>query len=268
MKKQVVRRGLDFTNLAFLDEESSLTTLGLMNSVSHRGRGKQRRQMLSPTSSNTSEEFIPPVLSNFPGIQVFSWERDRLLVAKEFTQTDVRAKDLPHELEDRINELPRFARTPEAMRGIFKAIISQSTAREEPNAPPIDIINTVDNVATPDYEFSYTNLMWRSELVGPLNLNDVQGCDCRGVCNPKTCACVARQGMLLNDEPDIKGGFIYDKNKRLRVHRYPIFECNALCGCDHELCRNRVVQNGRTVAINLKKTESKGWGRVLFSDHR
>jgi len=53
--------------------------------------------------------------------------------------------------------------------------------------------------------------------------------------------------------------FAYNKHGRLQIPGYPIFECNDLCGCGDE-CRNRVVQQGRKVPVNIGKTETKGWG--------
>ena len=41
-----------------------------------------------------------------------------------------------------------------------------------------------------------------------------------------------------------------------------IFECNDVCGCNKLLCKNRVVQNGLKVALQIVKCSNrhKGWG--------
>ncbi|KAK7692716.1 hypothetical protein QCA50_004349 [Cerrena zonata] len=264
VKKQVVRgvRGTqDMANLRMWDPRSRSPSVDSFNAIGRRTRGRPRKRGLSPSSSNTSSEgYAPSSLLDICGIEFFSWRRDGERVAKEFCQTTMLAKDLPHELVDYVNSLQPSMRTAETKRKIFKAIISKNTEQEEPNAPPIDIVNTVDNEPTPAYEFHYTNLMWHSENVGKPDFDALQGCGCRGVCNPKRCACAKRQREQLDYDPELKDyGFVYDKNKRLRVHQYPIFECNAFCGCDDD-CQNRVVQNGRKVAIELRKTEFKGWG--------
>lgn len=41
-----------------------------------------------------------------------------------------------------------------------------------------------------------------------------------------------------------------------------IFECNDVCGCNKLLCKNRVVQNGLRVALQIAECpiKTKGWG--------
>lgn len=41
-----------------------------------------------------------------------------------------------------------------------------------------------------------------------------------------------------------------------------IFECNDICGCNKLLCKNRVVQNGLRLALQIVRstTTTKGWG--------
>jgi hypothetical protein len=39
----------------------------------------------------------------------------------------------------------------------------------------------------------------------------------------------------------------------------PIYECNSNCQCGPN-CRNRVLQKGVTVVMEVYKTKSRGWG--------
>lgn len=41
-----------------------------------------------------------------------------------------------------------------------------------------------------------------------------------------------------------------------------IFECNDVCGCNKLLCKNRVVQNGLRLALQIVRSTAtaKGWG--------
>lgn len=40
-----------------------------------------------------------------------------------------------------------------------------------------------------------------------------------------------------------------------------IFECNDVCGCNKLVCKNRVVQNGQKVALQVVECKgAKGWG--------
>ncbi|OCH88882.1 SET domain-containing protein [Obba rivulosa] len=195
------------------------------------------------------------------GFGVISWKTDRKQVVRkfrEFAQTGKLAEDIPHELQDRINALPAAARRADRMQvKLFEAAIAENTADDEPNAPPIRVINEIDDELTPPYEFHYSNLLWHGPGVPLPDEKNLVGCDCIGPCDPlsKTCACVQRQ----QQECDFINGFLYDARGRLRVHEYPIFECNAMCGCSED-CINRVVQHGRKHAIIIQKTQKKGWG--------
>ncbi|KAF9043087.1 hypothetical protein BJ165DRAFT_1348945 [Panaeolus papilionaceus] len=170
------------------------------------------------------------------------------------------ARDLPHELQDHINAMSEHSQLFEGMREIFEATIQENTAEDEPDAPLIKVINDVDDEPTPPWEFYYTNLMWHAEGVPPPDIENLQGCDCEGVCGSKskTCSCLARQREVTGMH-DLE--WVYDKHGRLnkKTMGYPIYECNERCGCGEE-CRNRVVQHGRKVEVNIQKTPEKGWG--------
>lgn len=172
------------------------------------------------------------------GFEPISWKHDRKRIAKEFAPLTQFAKDIPHELHDRINALGLGARLAGNMQAlVFEAEIHANTADDEPYAPPIHIINEIDDEPTPPVEFYYSNLMWHGEGVPKPDHDNLHGCDCFGPCDPTstTCACVKRQREYQWDQ----GGFIYDKKGKLRAHEYPIFECNMNCGCTED-CMNRV----------------------------
>ena len=42
--------------------------------------------------------------------------------------------------------------------------------------------------------------------------------------------------------------------------RHHIYECNSRCNCPSE-CKNRKVQHGRTIPLEIFKTQSRGWGK-------
>lgn len=172
------------------------------------------------------------------GFESMSWKEDRKRIAKEFAPLTQFAKDIPHELHDRINALSLGARLAGNMQVlVFEAEIRANTADDEPYAPPVHIVNEVDDEPTPPLEFYYSNLMWHGEGVPKPDHDNLPGCDCIGPCDPasKTCACVKRQRDFKWD----RGGFIYDKKGKLRATEYPIFECNMNCACSEE-CMNRV----------------------------
>lgn len=162
-------------------------------------------------------------------------------VAKEFASFSQLATDLPHDIEDELNSLPFYARQADNMqRKIFEAIMAANTADDDPFSPCIQIINHVDDELTPPIEFHYSNLMWHGDGVPLPDFKNLPHCDCYGgKCDPnsKTCLCVQRQSKYMEEEG--RTGFIFDQNGRLQLPGYPIFECNALCGCTED-CPNRV----------------------------
>jgi len=153
-----------------------------------------------------------------------------------------------------------YYRTLPNMRTVLESAIRENTGEDEPDAPWIDVINDIDDEPTPPWEFYYTNKLWLGEGVDPPDMANLEHCDCKGKCDPKstTCACVKRQNKYL--EGYFPLGFAYDIKGKLRTPGAPIFECNALCACDDDDCRNRVVQHGRKCSVSIKKTLEKGWG--------
>ena len=193
------------------------------------------------TRTPTPEDQEPVALLSPPktygGFRALTW-KDFRKDLNNFTPKCYYAKDLPHALQDHINSMSEYTQNMEGMRDLFKATILENTVLDEPDAPPIEVWNDVDDQSTPPWEFYYTNHMWLGEGVPPPDIKNLVSCSCKGACNPKskTCACLLRQREAAGD-PQLE--FVYDKNGRLKAPGYPIFECNDLCGCGDE-CRNRV----------------------------
>ena len=194
---------------------------------------------VSRTSTPEVEEFsaLPSPAKTYGGFRALTW-KDFRADLNNFTPKTFYAKDLPHALQDHINSMSEYTQMMEGMRDLFKATILENTVEDEPDAPPIEIWNSVDTQSTPPWEFYYTNNMWLGEGVPPPDIKNLLSCTCKGGCNPKskTCACLLRQREATSN-PLLE--FAYDKNGRLKIPGYPIFECNDLCGCSDE-CRNRV----------------------------
>ena len=180
---------------------------------------------------------LPTTAKTYGGFRALTW-KDFRADLNNFTPKTFYAKDLPHALQDHINSMSEYTQMMEGIRDLFKATILENTVEDEPDAPPIEIWNSVDTQSTPPWEFYYTNNMWLGEGVPPPDIKNLLSCTCKGGCNPrsKTCACLLRQREATGN-PLLE--FAYDKNGRLRIPGYPIFECNDLCGCSDE-CRNRV----------------------------
>jgi Pre-SET motif len=191
----------------------------------------------SSTPEVQESSSLPSPAKTYGGFRALTWKDFRKDLSN-FTPKTFYAKDLPHALQDHINSMSEYTQMMLGMRDLFKATILENTVEDEPDAPPIEIWNNVDTQSTPPWEFYYTNNMWLGEGVPPPDFKSLLSCTCKGGCNPKskTCACLLRQRDAYGD-PQLE--FAYDKNGKLRIPGYPIFECNDLCGCSDE-CRNRV----------------------------
>ncbi|KAJ6535936.1 hypothetical protein DFH09DRAFT_98051 [Mycena vulgaris] len=202
-----------------------------------------------PSAESTNENLYP----------LITWETYRQDL-RNFQIPVYYAKDLVSLLHDYINASDEYSRGSPHMRHVFESAIRENTGEDEPDAPWIEVVNDVDDEPTPPWEFFYTNKIWLGEGISPPDITKLVGCDCKGRCDPKstTCTCLRRQNSFLTNFYD--HGFAYDNKGRLRTPGPPIFECNALCACDDDECKNRVVQHGRKCGVSIKKTLDKGWG--------
>ncbi|KAK0553666.1 hypothetical protein OC845_001138 [Tilletia horrida] len=129
---------------------------------------------------------------------------------------------------------------------------------------PLTITNVEDDEPGPWLEFCWTNeYVLTSASIGG-NDQDPPGCECDDdECDPATCKCVDRQHNLdPSTWPKDRRTFAYDQNGLLSPSIFPntvIYECNDSCGCA-ATCRNRNVQHGRRVGVDLFKTKARGWG--------
>jgi histone-lysine N-methyltransferase SUV39H len=185
--------------------------------------------------------------ADIAGLPIITW-KDIRAATRRMKPKHLLAKDLPHTLQDHMNALDPYWRSMPMNRTIFEAAISENTMHDEPDAPPIRILNDIDDEPTPPWEFYYTNEMWHGEGVPGPDIANLPSCDCEGSCDPrsKTCACLKRQqAFTLEFTPD----FAYDRRGRLKQNDIPIFECNDLCGCGDE-CRNRVCPSQSSVFLS------------------
>ncbi|XP_072289075.1 histone-lysine N-methyltransferase EHMT1a isoform X2 [Eucyclogobius newberryi] len=126
-------------------------------------------------------------------------------------------------------------------------------------ATPISCVNGVDSEPCPD-DFKYIP---ESCVTSPLNVDkditNLKHCSCTDDCSSVSCMC----GQLSLR-------CWYDKEGRLPLdfcQREPqvLYECNHACSC-WRTCRNRVVQNGLRVRLQVYKTQKMGWGVRAMQD--
>uniref|UniRef100_A0A671WSA5 Euchromatic histone-lysine N-methyltransferase 2 n=1 Tax=Sparus aurata TaxID=8175 RepID=A0A671WSA5_SPAAU len=124
---------------------------------------------------------------------------------------------------------------------------------------PIPCVNAVDDEGCPsDYKYVSENCE-TSAMNIDRNITHLQHCGCTDDCSSSNCLC----GQL-----SIRCW--YDKDQRLlqefnKIEPPLIFECNMACSC-YRTCKNRVVQAGIKVRLQLYRTEKMGWGVRALQD--
>ncbi|KAK4974846.1 hypothetical protein LTR28_009691 [Elasticomyces elasticus] len=161
------------------------------------------------------------------------------------------------------------------------------------SGPKTTLVNTIDNT-TPALDFTFIENSVHTEGVKAADPGTLIGCQqCRadmgqniGCEYTRKCECLefaAVDTARLNTQElvtrykrflakkcgseDLPKRFPYHSSGH-RAHclvsfyleaRHPIYECNDLCRCGPR-CKNRVVQKGRRVGLEIFKTKNRGWG--------
>nr|VZI46054.1 unnamed protein product [Spirometra erinaceieuropaei] len=127
---------------------------------------------------------------------------------------------------------------------------------------PVPCVNCVDN-ETP----TYVEYIAHRQPVGNVHINTDSDflvcCDCTDNCRDRSkCAC---QQLTIEASSFTSARGLVDFSIGYRHRRLSqftmggIYECNKNCKCDRR-CRNRVVQQGVWVRLQVFKTNRKGWG--------
>jgi len=157
-------------------------------------------------------------------------------------------------------------------------------------AKPVNLVNIRDS-CTPSLTFEFVNGYKYRHGVEPPDADSMEGCtSCRpnmgGFCGceyTKRCECLelarvddrkftdeerkelARRLEKGESTMGLPKRFPYHKGTGLLVSFYldsvdPIYECNINCGCG-PVCKNRVVQHGRQIGLEIFRTNNRGWGK-------
>ncbi|KAM9451489.1 histone-lysine N-methyltransferase EHMT1 isoform 1-T1 [Clarias gariepinus] len=124
---------------------------------------------------------------------------------------------------------------------------------------PVPCVNAVDSEPCPtDYKYVPDSCV-TSPMDIDKNITHLQYCVCKDDCSSASCMC----GQLSLR-------CWYDKESRLLPEfcsEEPpfIFECNHACSC-WRTCKNRVVQNGLRIRLQLFRTQKMGWGVRTLQD--
>ncbi|PHH92065.1 hypothetical protein CDD83_9091 [Cordyceps sp. RAO-2017] len=160
---------------------------------------------------------------------------------------------------------------------------------------PITVVNDVDSeVLPPDFRFINENVLGHG--VKPAELSFRSGCVCAddADCQFKGCLCLADleddnddDGQDVDDDDDddddedsamgngysssapprSRKAYAYHRHgakagllrSKLHSSKLPLYECHQGCSCTVD-CPNRVVERGRTVPLQIFRTEDRGWG--------
>ncbi|XP_051749523.1 histone-lysine N-methyltransferase EHMT1a isoform X1 [Ctenopharyngodon idella] len=124
---------------------------------------------------------------------------------------------------------------------------------------PVPCVNGVDHEPCPS-NFKYVpENCFTSQVNIDENITHLQHCSCKDDCASSSCIC----GQLSMR-------CWYDKDGRLlkefcRNDPPFLFECNHACSC-WRTCRNRVIQNGLRMRLQVFRTERMGWGVRALQD--
>ncbi|KAK4444930.1 hypothetical protein QBC34DRAFT_414300 [Podospora aff. communis PSN243] len=142
---------------------------------------------------------------------------------------------------------------------------------------PISIRNTVDGeVLNPNFRFIDHSVIGKGVLVADSSFR--VGCDCEDdeECMYSSCQCLDEMAGGSDEELDDDTVPHKPRRKRFAYHsrgakagllrsrilehsRDAIYECHDGCNCSRN-CPNRVVERGRTVPLQIFRTEDRGWG--------
>lgn len=121
---------------------------------------------------------------------------------------------------------------------------------------------------SPPLDFQFVTKSVLREDVEVVEEDFMIGCKCRKD-NGRQMGCEYLQCECLYDSVNSEGkkAFPYSQAKfntaclrdAFIKGRNHIYECNKLCNCGSN-CKNRVVQHGRKVGLEIFKTTNRGWG--------
>ncbi|KAI9751798.1 MAG: hypothetical protein M4579_005884 [Chaenotheca gracillima] len=164
---------------------------------------------------------------------------------------------------------PRFAAQQKVADQIYRELFLGRV--KHLRGPPITISNPRDGTSPP-LQFRFINEKILREGVEVFAADAVTGCDCA---DPEIgCSVEDDCGCLDEMEGHARRFAYHSKGKKKGTLRSSylvtldaIFECNEWCKCGKQ-CRNRLVQFGRQVPLEIFKTENRGWGLRCPKDLR
>ena len=138
------------------------------------------------------------------------------------------------------------------------------------DGPAITLVNTIDD-SSPPLGYRFIKACKLGKGVTKADDGFMAGCECRPNngrnvgCEFTKCECLREAELGPNNKPIFPYYCSGPRHGCLRDFyldsRNAIFECNKLCRC-HQNCKNRNVQHGRQVKLEIFKTANRGWGTL------
>jgi hypothetical protein len=138
--------------------------------------------------------------------------------------------------------------TNRASKYIICRDISKGVERIE-----IPVVNEVDSLPAPTDFIYIANSVPGHGVQLRRDPDFLTRCSCKDNCeNPRTCECALLTSGFAYDQ---RGMYASDKSAG-------VYECNFLCNCHKDVCRNRTVGRGPQVPLEVFRCEvkNKGWG--------
>ncbi|KAL9594678.1 MAG: hypothetical protein Q9219_006898, partial [cf. Caloplaca sp. 3 TL-2023] len=167
-------------------------------------------------------------------------------------------------------EIPRRRRAPiiptdavaRAARDRFLANLHALTG------PPVTVVNEFDE-SSPSTAFNFVNQSIFGNGVTRAPVEVMLGCECKKHYGPNPGCQYLSCGCLQDSARNDRGSYVFPYGAGLRdkgclrnfylESRNHIYECNSHCNCDDD-CKNRNVQHGRQIPLEIFKTANRGWG--------
>lgn len=111
--------------------------------------------------------------------------------------------------------------------------------------------------------FGFINEYKLQEGVTPVPSEFIAGCDCAGPCDATSCDCLNEE---INSDQKIVAYHLVNGQRVLRPdflkRKSIISECSSKCSCQGRQCWNHVVQQGRSVRLEIFDTGKRGFGPI------
>ncbi|CAG8426885.1 unnamed protein product [Penicillium salamii] len=155
--------------------------------------------------------------------------------------------------------------SPAAGRHLAKLRANLQEKLDGIQGPPITpVVSCPKLLAKLADNFVFINEYQYRAGVVPLSEDFICGCTCVNGCDPAQCDCIAQEeetdGLIVPYERCDKNPNLFVITQDFLHRKSMIFECTSSCNCQGERCWNHVVQNGRTVRLEIFDTGPRGFG--------